>query len=87
MSKYGWKQIFSYGSFPKVSEKQSAEKNTPGTAGGPGGRDRMMAVKNPNPHPQYFLNPHPQSLILILILLLNCLSSIPAPKSRQKCGI
>ena len=55
-----------------------------------------------NPHAQYFLNP--QSLILILIIILNtslilnpqcsssssilnCLSSIPASKSRQKCGI
>ena len=37
----------------------------------------------PNPHPQYFLNPHPHPESSIL----NCLSSIPAPKSRQKCVI
>ena len=34
-----------------------------------------------NPHPQYFLNPQSSSSIL------NYLFSIPAPKSRQKCGI
>ena len=36
------------GDSPKVGQKQKTEKkkkNTPGTAGGPGGRDRTLAVK------------------------------------------
>ena len=49
MPKYWGKQIFTHGSFPKVGQKQKTEKekerNTPGTAGGPGGRDRTLAVK------------------------------------------
>ena len=40
-------QIFTHGSFPKVGQNQKTqEKNTPGTAGGPGGRDQMLAVKS-----------------------------------------
>ena len=46
MPKYWGKQIFSLGSFPEVGQKQKTEKNTPGTAGGPGGRDRTLAVKS-----------------------------------------
>ena len=48
MSKYWGKQIFSLGSFPEVGQKQKTEKkkDTPGTAGGPGGRDRTLAVKS-----------------------------------------
>ena len=41
MPKYWGKQIFKHGRFPEVGQKQ----NTPGTAGGPGGRDRTLAVK------------------------------------------
>ena len=47
------KQIFSLWRFPEVGQKQKTEKkervrrrNTPGTAGGPGGRDRTLAVKS-----------------------------------------
>ena len=50
MPKYWGKQIFAHGRFPEVSQKQKTErkrkKNTPGTAGGPGGRDRTLAVKS-----------------------------------------
>ena len=49
MPKYWWKQIFTKGSFPEVGQKQKTEKkkkDTPGTAGGPGGRDRTLAVKS-----------------------------------------
>ena len=50
MPKYWGKQIFTHGNFPKVGQKQKTEKekerNTPGTAGGAGGRDRMLAVKS-----------------------------------------
>ena len=50
MPKYWVKQIFSLGSFPKVGQKQKTEKererDTPGTAGGPGGRDRTLALKS-----------------------------------------
>ena len=48
MPKYWGKQIFAHGRFPEVGQKQKTEKkkeNTPGTAGGPGGRDRTQAVK------------------------------------------
>ena len=50
MSKYWGKQVFTHGRFPEVGQKQKTErkkkkKNTPGTAGGPGGRDRTLAVK------------------------------------------
>ena len=44
MPKYWVKNYFTHGSFPEVSQKQKTEKNTPGTAGGPGGRDRTLAV-------------------------------------------
>ena len=51
MPKYWGKQIFSNGRFPEVGQKQKPEKrkrkkDTPGTAGGPGGRDRTLAVKS-----------------------------------------
>ena len=48
MPKYWGKQIFTHGRFPEVGQKQKTEKreNTPGTAGGPGGRDLMLAVKS-----------------------------------------
>ena len=46
MPKYCGKQIFSLGRFPKVGQKQKTEKNTPGTAGGQGGRDRTLAIKS-----------------------------------------
>ena len=40
MPKYWVKNYFAHGSFPEVGQKQKTEKkrrNTPGTAGGPGG--------------------------------------------------
>ena len=46
MPKYWGTQIFAHGRFPEVGQKQKTEKNTPGTAGGPGGRDRTLAVKS-----------------------------------------
>ena len=55
MPKYWGKQIFTHGRFPEVGQKQKTEKkeerlndgeNTPGTAGGPGGRDRKLALKS-----------------------------------------
>ena len=46
MPKYWVKSYLAHGSFPEVGQKQKTEKNTPGTAGGPGGRDRMLAVKS-----------------------------------------
>ena len=46
MPKYWGKQIFSLGSFPEVGQKQKTDRNTPGTAGGPGGHDRTLAAKN-----------------------------------------
>ena len=46
MPKYWVKNYFAHGSFPEVGQKQKTEKNTPGTAGGPGGRDQTLAVKN-----------------------------------------
>ena len=49
MPKYWGKQIFAHEKFPEVGQKQKTEKkekNTPGTAGGPGGRDRTLAVKS-----------------------------------------
>ena len=39
MPKYWGKQIFTHGRLPEVGQKQKTEGNTPGTAGGPGGRD------------------------------------------------
>ena len=47
MPKYWGKQIFAHGRFPEVGQKQKTErerKNTPGTAGGPGGCDRTLAL-------------------------------------------
>ena len=46
MPKYWGKQMFTHGRFPEVGQKQKTEKNTPGTAGGPGGCDRTLAVKS-----------------------------------------
>ena len=53
MPKYWGKQTFAHGRFPEVGQKQKTEreggkkgKNTPGTAGGPGGRDRTLAAKS-----------------------------------------
>ena len=51
MPKYWGKQIFAHGRLPKVGKKPKTEererkKDTSGTAGGPGGRDRMLAVKS-----------------------------------------
>ena len=53
MPKYWGKQIFTHRRFPEVGQKQKTEnkrtkknKYTPGTAGGPGGRDRPLAVKS-----------------------------------------
>ena len=46
MPKYWVKNYFAHGRFPEVGQKQKTEKkkkkNTPGTAGGPGGRDRTL---------------------------------------------
>ena len=49
MPKYWVKNYFTHGRFPEVGQKQKTEKNTPGTAGGPGGRDRTLAVKSRKP--------------------------------------
>ena len=51
MAKCWGKQIFAHGRFPEVGQKQNTERkrkreNTPGTAGGPGGRDQTLAVKS-----------------------------------------
>ena len=54
MPKYWVKNYFAHGSFPQVGQKQKTEKkrrkkiekDTPGTGGGPGGRDRTLAVKS-----------------------------------------
>ena len=46
MPKYWGGNYFAHGRFPEVGQKQKTEKNTPGTAGGPGGRDRTLAVKS-----------------------------------------
>ena len=56
MPKYWGKEIFAHGRFPEVGQKKKTEKkkkkrpkvgnNTPGTAGGPGGCDRQLAVKS-----------------------------------------
>ena len=45
MPKYWGKQIFTHERFSKVGQKQKKEKNTPGTVGGPGGRDRTPESK------------------------------------------
>ena len=39
MPKYWVKYYFAHGSFPEVGQKQKTVENTPGTEGGPGGRD------------------------------------------------
>ena len=61
MPKYWGKQIFTHGSFPEVGQKQKTERekreNTPGTAGGPGGRDRTLAVKQKKLHIYLLLMP------------------------------
>ena len=46
MPKYWGKQIFTHGRFPQSRSKAKDGENTPGTAGGPGGRDRMLSVKS-----------------------------------------
>ena len=47
MPKYWVKNYFAHGRFPEVGQKQKTEKeNTPGTVGGPGGRDRTLTVKS-----------------------------------------
>ena len=45
MPKYWGENCFAHGRFPEEGQKQKTEKNTPETAGGPGGRDRTLAVK------------------------------------------
>ena len=54
MPKYWVKNYFAHGRFPEVGQKQKTEKkkkkDTPGTAGGPGGRDRTLAVKSKKKH-------------------------------------
>ena len=52
MPKHWGKQIFSLGRFPEVGQKQKTEENTPGTAGGPGGRDQTLAVKTRKKQPK-----------------------------------
>ena len=44
MPKYWGKNYFAHGSFPEMGQKQKTEIT--GTAGGPGGRDRTLAVKS-----------------------------------------
>ena len=49
MPKYWGGNYFAHGRFPEVGQKQKTERkkeDTPGTAGGPGGRDRTLAVKS-----------------------------------------
>ena len=51
MPKYWVKNYFAHGRFPEVGQKQKTEKkerekDTPGTLGGPGGRDRTLAVES-----------------------------------------
>ena len=52
MPKYWVKNYFAHRRFPEVGQKQKTERkegkkrDTPRTAGGPGGRDRLLAVKN-----------------------------------------
>ena len=49
MPKYWGKQIFTHRRFPEVGQKQKTEREKEretGTAGGPGGRDRTLAVKS-----------------------------------------
>ena len=52
MPKYWVGNYFVRGRFPEVCQKQKTEKkkerkkDTPGTAGGPGGRDRTLAIKS-----------------------------------------
>ena len=56
MPKYWVKNYFAHGRFPEVGQKQKTEKNTPGTADGPGGRDRTLAVKSrKNARKSFFL--------------------------------
>ena len=46
MPKYWGGNYFADGRFSEVGQKQKTEKDTPGTAGGPGGRDRTLAIKS-----------------------------------------
>ena len=46
MPKYLGKNYFAHGSLPEVGQKLKTEINTTGTAGGPGGCDRTLAVKS-----------------------------------------
>ena len=50
MPKYWGKQIFANGRFPRSGSKakdgDKKKRNTPGTAGGPDGRDRTLALKS-----------------------------------------
>ena len=49
MPNYWGGNYFALGRFPEVGQKQKTEKkerNTPGTAGGPGGCDRTLALKS-----------------------------------------
>ena len=39
-------KLFRTWEFPRSGSKVKNGENTPGTAGGPGGRDRMLAVKS-----------------------------------------
>ena len=45
MTKYWGKQIYTR-EIPRSGSKAKDGENTPGTAGGPGGRDRTLAVKS-----------------------------------------
>ena len=46
MTKYWGGNYFAQGRFPKVGQKQKTERNIPGTAGGPGGRDQTLVIKS-----------------------------------------
>ena len=52
MPKYWGENYFAHGRIPEAGQKQKTEKkrerekDTPGTAGGPGGHDRTLAVKS-----------------------------------------
>ena len=46
MPKYWVNNYFTHARFPEVGQKQKTKRYTPGTAGGPGGRDQTLAVKS-----------------------------------------
>ena len=46
MPKYWGGNYFHTGDSPKWVKSKRRRENTPGTAGGPGGRDRTLAVKS-----------------------------------------